>query len=174
MPGRRGAISPGRSGWVRLVVLIALLGVGLLILLPSIRKLSSSSGTSYPGGEQPEGASRLYLPTGPSDQIVHHTYYSLGYDENHEQARWVAYRTTRDQVRTSRVKRSRNFRADPAVRTGSATDDDYRGSGLSRGLFAVRLRPACSVAALTSNTPGVETSAGVCSADCATRRRATC
>ena len=76
---------------------------------------------------------RLYLPTGPSDQVVHHRYYSLGYEEAWEQARWVAYTLTPKQLSTRRVKRRDDFRPDPNVRTGSAERDDYRRSGYTRG-----------------------------------------
>lgn len=82
------------------------------------------------------GIDRLFLPTGPSDQVVHHTYYSLGYDEEWEQARWVAYRLTPAQLRGRRVGRTDDFREDADVRSGSATRDDYRRSGYTRGHLA--------------------------------------
>jgi endonuclease G len=31
------------------------------------------------------------LPTSTTKQIINHTYYSLSYDEEYEQAEWVAY-----------------------------------------------------------------------------------
>lgn len=79
------------------------------------------------------GAERLYLPTGPSDQVVHHAYFSVGYEEDWEQPRWVAYRLEPANLRGPRVRRSGDFRPDPAVRTGSADGGDYRRSGYSRG-----------------------------------------
>ena len=79
------------------------------------------------------GDQRLYLPVGPSDQVVHHSSYSLGYDNDWEQPRWVAYTLTGEQVRAKSLPRSDDFRPDAAVRDGSATGDDYRNSGYSRG-----------------------------------------
>ena len=101
-----------------------------------------SPGNSEPSGEgtgfhesDNNGAntSRDYLPTGPSDQVIDHQFYSLGYDEDWEQARWVAYRLTPKQVSNRRANRRDDFRPDQAVRTGSADREDYRRSGYSRG-----------------------------------------
>jgi len=87
---------------------------------------------SAPASQEP-GEERLFLPTGPSDQVVHHAFYSLGYDNDWEQARWVAYRLTPKQIENRRVKRGNDFRPDPTIRAGSAERDDYRRSGFSRG-----------------------------------------
>ena len=46
--------------------------------------------------------------------------YSLSYNENHEQANWVAYELTAGEVRGS-VKRRDAFRSDPMISTGSAS-----------------------------------------------------
>ena len=75
----------------------------------------------------------------PSTQefiIVDHTYYSLGYSEDDEQAQWVAYVLNRDELKIPNVQRSDRFEDDPFVTTGSATYYDYRGSGYSRGHLA--------------------------------------
>ena len=69
------------------------------------------------------------------EQIINHSAYSLSYNEEHEQANWVAYKLTAEKVRGS-VKRKDAFRADPKVKTGSASLDDYRGSGYDRGHLA--------------------------------------
>ena len=68
----------------------------------------------------------------PSDSIIKHEGYALKYNEEHEQADWVAYQLTAKEVR-GKQKRTDNFREDPSVKTGSATLDDYRGSGYDRG-----------------------------------------
>lgn len=65
-------------------------------------------------------------------EIVNHTYYSLSYDENDEQAYWVYYHLTPDLINGTQ-SRTDDFREDPMVSTGSATLDDYKGSGYDRG-----------------------------------------
>ncbi len=77
-----------------------------------------------------------YLPTTKNGKIVLHNYYALSYDEKHEQAEWIAYELTKSSLRKKNVKRTNNFRPDPKVRTKSATDNDYRGSGYDRGHMA--------------------------------------
>ncbi len=86
--------------------------------------------------EVPPAAVRLYLPVGPSDQVIDHAAFSLGYDNDWEQARWVAHRLTAAQVKAEGLRRSDDYRPDPAVKDRSAERDDYRGSGFSRGHLA--------------------------------------
>ena len=77
----------------------------------------------------------LELPT-PIDgeQIIRHTGYTLSYNEEYEQPSWVAYELTRDEVLGDEARKD-DFRADPAVKTGSATPEDYRKSGFDRGHY---------------------------------------
>jgi endonuclease G len=70
-----------------------------------------------------------------NDQIVQHKAYTLCYDEKHEQAKWVAYVLTAAET-ISRYERTNDFNTDPFVKTGSATNDDYKGSGYDRGHLA--------------------------------------
>ena len=65
-------------------------------------------------------------------EIVTHTYYSLAYSENDEQAYWVFYHLTPDLINGTQ-SRTDDFREDPALSTGSATLLDYKGSGYDRG-----------------------------------------
>ena len=65
-------------------------------------------------------------------ELIQHTYYSLDYNEEHEQPNWVYYRLTYDLV-SGNAKRKDNFRVDKTVSTGSATPDDYKGSGYDKG-----------------------------------------
>lgn len=77
----------------------------------------------------------LAIPQGGTGQMIEHTHYTLSYNDKHEQANWVAYVLENEEVGGS-VGRSNNFEADPKVRTGSATTDDYRNSGYDRGHLA--------------------------------------
>lgn len=69
------------------------------------------------------------------DQLVQHLGYALVYDENCEQARWVAYVLTKAET-TGTIERGDNFTIDPLVKTGTATKTDYLKSGLDRGHLA--------------------------------------
>ena len=77
-----------------------------------------------------------YLPQGSAGPVIVHGGFVLAYHEDWEQAEWVAYILTRDQLQRKWTERRDNFREDPLVRSGSATDGDYRGSGYDRGHLA--------------------------------------
>jgi len=84
-----------------------------------------------------DGSDNLALGVpGQANTIVDRTGYALGYSEYHEQASWVVYRLTAEEVKTKAVKRDDSFKEDPAIPTGSATLADYRGSGYDRGHLA--------------------------------------
>lgn len=72
------------------------------------------------------------LPTSTTHQIVRHSFYTLSYSEQNEQAEWVYYELTTEMVR-GKQKRTDNYRPDEKVTTLSAQLDDYRGSGYDRG-----------------------------------------
>lgn len=71
-----------------------------------------------------------------SDTILRYTGFHLGYNEQFEQAAWVAYVLTREEIESGTVERSDNFRPDTSIRSGSATPADYRRSGFDRGHLA--------------------------------------
>jgi len=73
---------------------------------------------------------------GRCDQIVNREGYALGYSERYEQPLWVAYRLTAAEVTNAPVRRASSFHADDAIATGSATPQDYAGSGFDRGHLA--------------------------------------
>ena len=75
----------------------------------------------------------FYLPTAVMGDIVQHQYYTLSYVEKYEQPEWVAYELMKERLYTKSVGRSNDFRPDGLVKTGSATPEDYRGSGYDRG-----------------------------------------
>lgn len=67
-----------------------------------------------------------------SSQFVDHNFFCLEYDESNEQARWTHYLMTRKMTK-SVADRTDRFLEDPNVKTGSATDADYKASGFDRG-----------------------------------------
>ena len=79
----------------------------------------------------------FYFPAvGSNDQIVRHSRYTLRYREQYEQADWVTYRLTRDEAESYLSRDGNKFMADPLVKTGSATANDYTRSGYDRGHLA--------------------------------------
>jgi endonuclease G len=72
-----------------------------------------------------------FHPTSTTNQIINHTFYSLSYSENTEQAEWVAYELKGN---TSNNKYTRPyFIADPKVKTGFADWKNYKNSGYDKG-----------------------------------------
>lgn len=69
------------------------------------------------------------------NQIIEHEYYTLNYNEQHEQADWVYYRLDADLINGGSARKD-NFRPDPSVTTASATLSDYKASGYDRGHLA--------------------------------------
>ena len=72
-----------------------------------------------------------YEPTS-NGEIIKHTYYSLAYSEENEQAFWVYYELTPELINGTQ-SRTNDFRTDPLVSTESASLDDYKSSGYDRG-----------------------------------------
>lgn len=83
--------------------------------------------TKAPGFEYPKAVS--------GEQVLRYTGFTLSYNEKHEQASWVAYNLTAREIQGT-TKRGSDFREDKAVKTKSATPDDYRRSGFDRGHLA--------------------------------------
>lgn len=67
-----------------------------------------------------------------TSKVYDKSYYSLEYNEKHEQANWVYYLLTKKYVK-GHAKRKNEFLIDRDINTGSATLKDYRRSGYSRG-----------------------------------------
>ena len=68
-------------------------------------------------------------------QLINHSYLSLSYNENHEQAEWVYYLLTSEMI-NGKYQRTENFRNDNKVTSGSAHKSDYFKSGYDRGHLA--------------------------------------
>ena len=88
------------------------------------------------------------LPASTTGEVVRHTWFVLSYDEDHEQAEWVAYELTRERLDKNWADRPNSFRPDPAVRTESATPRDYNGSGYDRGHLCAAADMAFDAAAI--------------------------
>ncbi len=90
-----------------------------------------------------------YLPTSTTNQIIEHPYFALSYNEKHEQAEWVMYELDIPRLK-HHVERTDDFRKDPLVKSGSASPDDYRGSGYDRGHLAAASDMAFTAQAMTN------------------------
>lgn len=77
-----------------------------------------------------------WLPISTTGDVISHDHYTLSYDEDHEQAEWVAYKLTEASLKIPNVPRAKRFNPDPAVPTRSAHHRDYTRSGYSRGHLA--------------------------------------
>lgn len=105
----------------------------LLYFLIAIYSVSSGLGFSQ---HTKVGDARLELPQLKSNEyIINHKGFSLSYNESFEQANWVAYVLTSNKTRTI-SPRTNKFLVDPSVKSGSACDDDYVGSGYDKGHLA--------------------------------------
>jgi len=69
------------------------------------------------------------------ETITKHYSYSLSYNEEHEQANWIAYQYTRAET-VKHIERKDKFIIDPQIPTGSADANDYKNSGYDRGHLA--------------------------------------
>jgi endonuclease G len=75
---------------------------------------------------------RDYLPTSTTNAVIKHKYYTLSYNELHEQAEWVAYFIDFKVNPQAHYKR-RPFMDDAKIMTGSAKTHNYKKSGYDRG-----------------------------------------
>ncbi|PDS21752.1 endonuclease [Flavobacterium branchiophilum] len=71
------------------------------------------------------------LPTSTTGKIISHRYYTLSYQEAHEQAEWVAYQL-HGKVTNKHYNRP-YFEEDPLVESGSASWKNYKNSGYDKG-----------------------------------------
>ena len=99
--------------------------------------IAFSSGFSVAQREvTPKLIPHLELPkANPHSQIVKHTGYTLSYNPSYHIANWVAYELTAEET-VSVVKRKNHFIPDPLIRSISASNEDYEGSGYDRGHLA--------------------------------------
>ena len=79
---------------------------------------------------------KSFYPESTTGEVVEHKYYTLSYSEEHEQAEWVAYKLTKENLRKKRVKRAKKFNPDKSIKGTSAYHNDYTRSGYTRGHLA--------------------------------------
>jgi endonuclease G, mitochondrial len=78
----------------------------------------------------------LAIPDCPEcDQTISHYAYTVGYEKDAKQPRWVGYVLTSGET-NSVFERTNNFGPDPKLNHPSATVNDYKGSGYDRGHLA--------------------------------------
>lgn len=78
----------------------------------------------------------LELPAlSPGDHPIVKKGFTLLYSEKNEEPEWVAYELSKRNFE-KKAKRSDKFEPDPAIATGTATNEDYRRSGYDRGHLA--------------------------------------
>ncbi|MEM7370024.1 MAG: DNA/RNA non-specific endonuclease [Bacteroidota bacterium] len=58
------------------------------------------------------------------EELIAHSAMMLVYDEQHEQAKWVAHVIV-PEVKEGNVSRTNDFRVDPLIKTGTAVEQDY-------------------------------------------------
>lgn len=128
-----------RFGLITFFILIIL---AILVTIEPWKKFTKSAQTSLlavppsPIFLKLESLSDGYPGSSTADTIRSYKGFDLAYNEASEQAAWVVYVLTREEVEKGSVARTDNFRSDKSILTGSASLADYRKSGFDRGHLA--------------------------------------
>ncbi|MFD2551847.1 DNA/RNA non-specific endonuclease [Bizionia sediminis] len=117
-----------RTIYTVIAVIIAVLVYGYEFSL----KNQSQQATVAAGLEIKTATVAFLMPTSTTGLVVHHTGYSLSYNEAHEQAEWVAYNLKKEHLSKTTFKRP-FFEIDKAVKTGAASWRNYKNSGYNKG-----------------------------------------
>lgn len=95
-------------------------------------KVEEKAETVTQGKVVKSDTNEYFLPTSTTGQIVHHNGYSLSYNEDFEQAEWVAYELKKSHLSNTNFKRP-YFEIDDAVKSGAADWRNYKNSGYDKG-----------------------------------------
>lgn len=117
---------------IKRLLIAAVLVLAIVLIIKMLSKSGEKQGiASY------QSIDSLEIPLiAKGEEIVSHKGYVLSYSEPNEQAKWVAYVLTSEELSGKKMKRTDDFREDPTVPTGSATPEDYFHSGYDRGHLA--------------------------------------
>jgi endonuclease G len=133
---RRNHQSKGSTAGGGMITKVGIFGALLAALAYFFGAFSGGETPSEPTDRVDYAGEEYFTPTGTRGEQIAYQGFSLSYDEEWEQAEWVAYILERKNLQQEWGKRPRDFKTDPNVSTGSATDSDYRGSGYDRGHLA--------------------------------------
>jgi len=131
-----------KQRWGLIAFIILIIASILVTTEPWKRSSSEMRGTIEPMAPPPsiiikwKDLASGYPLAYTCDTILSYTGFHLAYNEQFEQAAWVAYVLTRDEIESGTIERTDNFRADTSIASGSATPADYRRSGFDRGHLA--------------------------------------
>lgn len=114
------------------LIRIMLMAAILIAFVLMMRKVASFKDDASSIDHSPVEGGLHYWPES-SEPVIQHSTFTLSYDEENEQAHWVAYILTRDELNRNFVDRTDWFEEDVAVPGGSSDYYDYKGSGYTRG-----------------------------------------
>jgi len=116
--------------YFKILLILGFLLLSFLFLRPVIADVMAMLVIDRPEHELGEA---LYLPLSDGDDVYYRNGFALSYNEDVEQAEWVAYELTVEHLNARKHPRTDYFSADEEIKTGSATFEDYRNSGYSKG-----------------------------------------
>lgn len=115
-----------------MIIRMLLMGAILVAFVLMMRKIPGVLTDDSENGFESETLDVIYWPE-TTFPVIQHSTFTLAYDEENEQARWVAYALTRKELNLKFVDRTDWFEKDETIPTGSSEYYDYKGSGYSKG-----------------------------------------
>ena len=133
---RRNHQAQGRGAGGGTITKVGIFGAILAALVYAFNVFGGDAPIATTNERTDYAGEEYFAPVGTNGQRITRQGYVLSYDEDWEQAEWVAYILERKNLQQKWGERPRSFQEDPEVTTGSAVDNDYRGSGYDRGHLA--------------------------------------